>query len=198
MTFADQCQASGSCAGKLGQCNVDADCPAGGDPCAGPPACVAHSCQAGSSPLPDEVACDDGNTSTLYDVCRSGACRGFACGRDAQCSDGEACNGLERCVANACVGGAPMVCGDGNTCNGLETCKNSACVAGASSVCPTDQGPCFASFCDPSAGCGVQIYPDGTKCTTSISGSAGSCAAGVCVVPRKPGGHRWRGSGKGG
>ena len=195
MTFGDVCQASGSCAGTPGQCNVDADCPAPADPCSGPPACVAHMCQPGSSPLADETACNDGDASTLYDVCRSGACRGFACGSDSQCSDGDACNGAELCVANACVAGAPMVCDDGNACNGTETCQSSACVSGTAPACPTDQGPCFASLCDPSSGCSVQIYPDGTACTTSISGSAGTCSAGVCVVPTTSGGHtrrRWR------
>jgi hypothetical protein len=197
MTFGDVCRAGGSCAGTLGQCNVDTDCPAPADPCAGPLACVTHLCQAGSSPQGDESACNDGNASTLYDVCRSGACRGFACGNDAQCSDGEACNGTERCMANACVAGAPMVCGDGDSCNGVETCWNSACVAGTPPACPTDEGPCFASMCDPSVGCAVQVYPDGTACTSSISGSAGTCSAGACVVPASLGGHKRRGGKKG-
>ena len=138
-----------------GQCNVDADCPAPSDPCAGPSACVAHLCQAGGSPEPDETFCNDGNASTPYDVCRSGVCRGFACGVDAQCSDGDACDGSELCVANACAAGTPP-------------------------ACPTDSGPCFASYCDASAGCAVQTYPDGTACTTTVSGSAGTCSAGVC------------------
>jgi hypothetical protein len=188
-TFGDVCRVGGTCAGTQGQCNVAADCPASADPCSGPPACVAHMCQRGSSPLPDETACSDGNASTLYDVCRSGTCRGFACGSDAQCSDGDACNGTELCVANACVAGTPMVCSDGNACNGAETCQSSTCVAGTPPACPTDQGPCFASLCDQTAGCSVQVYPDGTACTTSISGSAGTCSAGACVVPTTSGGH---------
>jgi hypothetical protein len=190
MTFGDACQPGGGCAGTLAQCNSDADCPAAADPCAGPGTCVAHMCRTGQSPQPDEAACDDGDASTRYDVCRSGSCVGFACGSDSQCSDGEACNGAERCVGNACVSGTPMVCSDGNLCNGAETCRDSACVSGAPLACPSNQGPCFASFCDPSAGCGVQIYPDGTSCATSASGSAGTCSAGVCVVPSTSKAHR--------
>jgi hypothetical protein len=193
LTFADVCQPSGACAGTVGECSLSADCPAPSDPCAGPPACVAHLCKAGSAPIADETPCDDGSTSTRYDVCRSGACRGFACGADAQCSDGDACTGIEHCVSNTCFAGTPMSCDDGNACNGLETCRTSACMAGSPPACPTDQGPCFAAYCDANTGCGVQTFPDGTACTT-MSGSAGSCSAGVCAVPTAPRVHgRWGG-----
>jgi len=197
MTFGDVCQAGGVCAGTLGQCNADADCPAPADACAGRQACVAHTCVAGGSPLGDETPCNDGSANTPYDVCRAGVCRGCACGADAQCSDGDACNGTEHCVANACVAGPPMTCDDGNACNGLETCQSSACRAGTPPACPTDQGPCFAGYCDASAGCGVQIYPDGTACQTSSSGTAGTCSAGVCTVPTESRVRRhWWGSGR--
>ena len=182
MTFNDVCQSNGACAGTLAQCNVDSDCPAPADLCAGPQVCVAHMCQAGSSPRPDETACNDGKASTLYDVCRSGVCRGFACGNDSQCSDGAACNGTERCVSNVCVAGTPMVCNDGNQCNGTETCVGSTCVAGTAPQCPLDSGPCFDAFCDPAVGCRVQMHPDGETCTTTTSGTSGQCASGVCVA----------------
>jgi hypothetical protein len=186
LTFSDMCQPNGTCAGTLGQCNADADCPAPADVCAGPQACVNHKCVAGSSPKPDETACSDGNAATKYDVCRSGVCRGFACGSDAQCSDGQACDGVERCVNNACVAGTPMVCNDGNVCNGTETCVGSACVPGTAMQCPTDDGPCFDAFCDPAQGCRVSMHPDGEACTTQMSGAAGQCAAGVCVATPVP------------
>jgi hypothetical protein len=182
-TFNDVCQANGSCGGTLAQCNADSDCGAPSDPCAGPKACVAHVCQPGASPLADETICSDGNAATAYDVCRSGVCRGFACGNDAQCSDGAACNGVERCVNNACVAGAPMVCDDGDQCNGTETCVGSTCVAGSALQCPTQGGPCYDAFCDPAQGCRVQLHPDGAACTTATSGTAGQCVAGVCTVP---------------
>lgn len=35
------------------------------------------------------------------------------CANDAQCDDGNACNGFERCVAGVCAPGAPSVCEDG-------------------------------------------------------------------------------------
>lgn len=179
-TVNDVCQASGSCAGTAVQCVVNSDCPAPTDTCAGTPVCVANRCQAGT-PKPDETTCNDRNSSTRYDVCRAGVCRGFACGSDAQCSDGEACNGAERCVANSCVTGTPMVCGDGNVCNGTETCSNSMCVAGTPMTCPTDDGPCFDAFCDPTLGCRVTTHPDGSACTTQATAQPGMCSMGVCT-----------------
>ncbi|HTO09861.1 MAG TPA: hypothetical protein VMR86_22610 [Myxococcota bacterium] len=150
------------------ECEADADCAAPADACAGPRHCVAYTCQAGSA-LPDETACDDGNASTPYDVCRGGKCSGFACGSDAQCSDGQACDGAERCSGNVCVSGAAL-------------------------QCPLDSGPCYDSFCDLSAGCVVQLHPDGSSCVTSSSGSAGTCSAGVCqqTYSRKRWKHRDR------
>jgi hypothetical protein len=181
-TFNDVCTASGTCAGTQGQCNADTDCPASTNVCAGPQVCSNHMCVSGA-PRPDGTTCSDGNASTRYDICESGVCHGYACGGDSQCSDGEACNGAERCVNRVCVAGTPMVCGDGNVCNGTETCKNSACVAGTAMQCPTDDGPCFDAFCDPAAGCRVQLHPDGSMCT-STSGVAGQCSAGVCTPPQ--------------
>jgi hypothetical protein len=182
MTFNDMCRTNGSCGGTVAQCNVDTDCGAPADLCAGPQACVAHTCQAGTTPRADNTTCNDGNSSTPFDVCRSGVCRGLACGNDSQCSDGQACNGAERCVNNACVAGTPMVCSDGNQCNGTETCVGSACVAGTAMQCPADDGPCFDAFCDPAQGCRVQIHPDGEMCSTAMSGASGQCASGVCVA----------------
>ena len=181
-TINDVCQTNGSCAGTAAQCIADADCPAPADMCAGPQACVANRCQAGTSPRPNETSCNDGNAATRYDVCRSGVCRGFACGSDAQCSDNQGCNGVERCVNNTCAAGTPMVCGDGNVCNGTETCSNGACVSGTMLAVPDRGRPCFDAFCDPVMGCRVQTHPDGTTCTTQTSAQPGMCSMGVCVA----------------
>jgi len=185
-TINDVCQASGTCAGTLPQCIVNSDCPAPADSCAGPQVCVANKCQAGTSPKPDETTCNDGSATTKYDVCRAGVCRGFACGTDAQCSDGNACDGVEKCVRNTCMAGTPVVCGDGNVCNGTETCQNGACVSGTPMTCPTDDGPCFDAFCDAVQGCRVTTHPDGSVCKTQTSAQDGMCSAGVCVANPTP------------
>jgi len=184
-TFDDACNASGVCAGTLGQCSVNADCPASANVCAGAPVCSGHTCVAGPVSA-DGTTCSDGNTATRFDICEAGTCRGYACGSDAQCGDAESCNGLEACVNRVCVAGTPLVCGDGNVCNGTETCSASACVAGTALQCPAEAGPCFDAFCDPAQGCRVQIHPDGSACTTASSSLAGQCTSGVCVAAAPP------------
>ncbi len=184
-TFGDVCSAAGVCAGTVGQCSVNADCPASTDPCMGPSVCSNHACVAGA-PRADGTTCSDGSAATRFDVCEAGSCRGYACGSDAHCSDGAACNGSERCSNRSCVAGTPMVCGDGNVCNGVETCSGSACVAGTSMQCSLEGGPCFDAFCDPALGCRVETHPDGTTCTTTASSLAGQCASGLCVADAPP------------
>ena len=49
--------------------------------------------------MADGVSCDDRNGATLNDVCTAGVCSGQAmqCRSNADCSDGNACNGAEIC-----------------------------------------------------------------------------------------------------
>ncbi len=184
-TYGDVCGASGICSGTTGQCNIDADCGASSNACAGPRVCSNHVCVDGA-PRANGTSCSDGSASTRYDVCESGTCRGYACGSDSHCSDSEGCNGVERCVNRVCVAGTPMVCGDGNVCNGTESCSLSTCVSGQAMQCPLEGGPCFDSFCDPAEGCSVEAHPDGSTCTTSASSLAGRCASGLCIADVSP------------
>ena len=184
-TYNDVCGTSGACAGTLGQCNLDTDCPTSSNVCAGPQVCSNHTCVAGA-PRVDGTSCSDGSASTRYDICEAGTCRGYACGSDAHCGDAENCNGVERCLNRTCVGGTPMVCGDGNVCNGTESCRASTCVAGTAMQCPAEGGPCFDAFCDPELGCRVELHPDSSTCTTETSGVAGQCATGICVASTPP------------
>ncbi len=184
-TYNDVCSASGACAGTPGQCNVDTDCPASSNVCAGARVCSNHACVDGA-PRPSGTTCNDGSASTRYDICEEGVCRGYACGSDAHCGDSENCNGAERCVNRSCVSGTPMVCGDANVCNGTESCRASTCVAGTAMQCSLEGGPCFDAFCDPAQGCRVQTHPEGSPCTTATSGLAGQCASGICVADATP------------
>ena len=70
-TINDVCQTNGSCAGTAAQCIANATARR-------PPtcarvrrSCVANTCQAGTSPKPNETTCNDGNAATRYDVCRA-------------------------------------------------------------------------------------------------------------------------------
>lgn len=84
--------------------------------------CVAPGCGNGAVDAGEE--CDDGN-STMGDGCERD-CR-FTCTTDAQCSDGNACNGTETCTVatHRCATGTAVVCADdGNACT-VESCNPS-------------------------------------------------------------------------
>ena len=90
---------------------------------------------------------------------------GDACFSNANCADGNLCNGAERCDAGVCVAAPPLVCDDGD--------------------------PCTRDFCDPAAGCvhaedacasDCSAAPDGTRCADGTVCTRGdACAGGVCV-----------------
>jgi hypothetical protein len=155
--------------------------------------------------------CNDGNPCTAdvcddaLDVCHNTRITGPGCGgctTDAECDDGDYCNGAERCDASgACIPGtAPCVgacqacneaadrcdgvpgcctsnadCTDGLWCNGEETCNASnTCVAGTA-PCTAACGTCneTADRCD-----GVV----GGSCSTAADccGSPGACLDWAC------------------
>ena len=78
------------------------------------------------------------------------------CTIDADCSDDDACNGIETCVTGVCQPGTPLNCDDGNAC--------------------TDDS------CDPQTGCAhadnTAACSDGDACTTNDTCSGGVCVAG--------------------
>jgi endonuclease/exonuclease/phosphatase family metal-dependent hydrolase len=77
------------------------------------------------------------------------------CFTDPDCDDGDACNGLENCLAGACQPGIPVVCADGNPCT--------------DDACDMLTGDCV--FIDNNATCN-----DGDPCTANDA-----CMAGVCA-----------------
>jgi hypothetical protein len=103
------------------------------------------------------------------------------CRSDAECSDGLACNGLERCGRGACVAGTPQLCDDAIACT-EDVCielggDSSECVSTPSAArCPAGE------LCTP-AGCarvGCLRDPD---CDDRIAcNGAETCSStGVCV-----------------
>ncbi|MFW5875241.1 MAG: hypothetical protein ACOCXM_00760, partial [Myxococcota bacterium] len=104
-----------------------------------------------------------------------------ACTTDADCDDGDPCNGSETCdlIADECQSGTPptcddgiacttdgcdseqgcthtpddSVCDDGDACNGAETCDpTEGCQSGAALDCD-DGDACTVDSCDPTTGC---------------------------------------------
>ncbi len=97
-------------------CTEDADCDDGNE-CNGQESCNAdtHQCEAGT-PLDDGTDCADGAGS-----CFGGICGPRACTEDADCDDGNECNGTESCTAGRCAAGTPLDCDDGDACT-ADTC----------------------------------------------------------------------------
>jgi len=105
------------------------------------------------------------------------------CDVDADCDDGEACNGVEVCdVDGQCVVAVPpMTCDDGDACNGVETCSAGACQPGSPLVCD-DADTCNGVYtCDAVLGCVEQQPPcdDGNACNGTETCEAGVCSPGT-------------------
>lgn len=103
----------------------------------------------------------------------------LGCTTSAACDDGVYCNGVEECVAGACVA-SPVPCPD---VDGLD-CTVPVC-DGALDACvevPHDGLCAPGSHCDPVDGC--SLVPDcigDADCVPLDPCSIGSCAAGTCI-----------------
>lgn len=96
------------------------------------------------------------------------------CTADADCDDGDSCNGTEQCEASVCVAGAPPPpCDDGDACNGAEVCDPStgACLPGMSLECD-DGNACTDDRCEPALGC---VNVDNGTCPACTPVSKGRC-----------------------
>ncbi len=113
------------------------------------------------------------------------ACPDTGCTSDAECDDGDVCNGTETCdAASGCQPGTPLSCGDGNACNGAETC-DAATGCGAGTPLSCDDGDvCNGSeTCDAASGCepGTPLScDDGNACNgAETCDAATGCGAGT-------------------
>ncbi|HOX43190.1 MAG TPA: MYXO-CTERM sorting domain-containing protein [Myxococcota bacterium] len=149
------------------------------------------------------AACQDGLDNDC-DGSIDGDARGCRpCQQDADCDDGNACNGADSCEASQCQPGVPLECDDqnpctaddcslstgcthnprpgpcddGDACTAGDVCANGAC--DGSAVACDDQDPCTDDTCDPQSGCvhasHVGLCDDGDACTENDL-----CAAGIC------------------
>ena len=72
-------------------------------------------------------------------------------------------------------------CADGDTCNGAESCVAGSCVAGDALSCPaTDQ--CNAGYCDSEFGCATTPLENGTPCDDGIPRPWWTRARRACVA----------------
>jgi hypothetical protein len=79
-----------------------------------------------------------------------------------------------------CPCDADADCNDGNACNGVEHCQGNVCVVGIPPDCH-DENPCTRD-CDPGVGCVNSPLPNGTSCSDENACTAGDgCQQGVCT-----------------
>jgi hypothetical protein len=121
----------------------------------------------------------------------SGPSCSTGCTIDADCDDGDACNGSETCVGNACQPGTPLSCDDSNACT-TDSCAGGVCYHDP--LFCDDADSCTADSCDngacvndPIAGCcGNLVCESGEDCDTCATdcvGQAGvepGCGNGYC------------------
>jgi hypothetical protein len=187
-TQVDACDA-GECVGaEPKQCEPTDDCHEAGECDAGTGECTIPA-------KADGEPCDDGQSCTTNDTCAEGACGGEAvvCDDGLACS-GDSCDEASgACAADTrnCRCELDADCQDGNACNGTELCEPSSklCRLGAPVVCPTSADPCLQNKCVPETGaCELEPVSDGAacddlnSCTTADTCQAGQCAGGAPKV----------------
>jgi slime mold repeat-containing protein len=139
-----------------------------GTVCAPPTECgAASTCQAGMCTIaPTQKSCDDHNPCTS-DSCGANQTCLHANLDGTSCSDGDPCNGEERCSLGVCKPGTPLSCPASRQCH----------LAGA---CDKKSGMCS----DPLAPDGTAC-DDGNPCTTGDACKRGTCA-GTATSPCAP------------
>lgn len=106
---------------------------------------------------------------------------GAGCTTDAECDDGNPCNGFEACDAGSCVVDVPIDCSDAAGACTIDSCSavdpsTWECVN--TPVSCNDGNACTVDWCDPVTGCGSTpvVCPAGQVC------SGGACIpAPVCL-----------------
>jgi len=141
--------------------------------------CTNDSCDpvTGCKNIANTLACNDGDTCTLGDICAGKACVS---------SGPRNCDDANPCTTDGCdkVSGCTHVanagpCNDGNACTTDDTCGAKKCVGTVIVVC-NDGDPCTNDSCDAATGCKTTgnsaLCDDGDACTF-----ADMCANKACV-----------------
>ena len=137
-----------------------------------------------------------------------------ACSTDADCDDGDFCNGFETCDTGVCIRipscddenpctvdvcvaetsscrndpvADGLACDDGVFCNGAESCQAGTCRS-ADPPC-NDANACTTDTCDEDANlCLNAVRPDGSSCDDGLycDGVEAGCSVGHCVSGALP------------
>lgn len=97
-----------------------------------------------------------------------------SCGTDADCDDGNGCNGAERCESGSCVAGAAVDCDDADACTS-DSCVSAGGVASCQhgAVTCNDGDACTADSCDAVQGCAFEAL---------VCGAGEYCSGGYCYA----------------
>ncbi len=163
-TNPDLCR-DGACFGNLGECAQVGDCNDKN-------LCTADECILGACFYTklDGLVCDDGDPTTMMDVCFNGECSGWGneCQTHADCVAANGCE-VGKCLkfggaaTGACTYGTAndgTACSDGDSCTTNDQCKAGLC-RGAPK-CPGADAACHRT-CNLGA-CGTFSRPTGSAC----------------------------------
>jgi hypothetical protein len=105
---------------------------------------------------PEGALCDDKNVCTVFDVCKSGVCKGTAAPNGTLCTDGNVCTANDSCRAGTCVGDPvpdTTACTDGDPCTVGDACHSGLCVPGSGTMSCNDGIACTMDSCVAGTGC---------------------------------------------
>jgi cysteine-rich repeat protein len=138
--------------------------------------------------------CDDGN-DIPGDGCEPGSCR-YSCHNDAECADGNVCNGDETCdtaETHACRPGtnapAGTPCEDGAACTRDDQCDGGGRCAGVKddTLCPGGE-VCTPHCFEGPGGCGVPPSSLVMSCESPVDpASASACTISLDSIPGQAG-----------
>ena len=150
--------------------------------------CLAATCEpatgeCGFSPKEGLIACDDGDTCTINDVCADGACAG---GPQANCFDGNPCTADMCDPATGCYHeDVEGQCDDGNACTTGDQCSEGVCAATGLVDCD-DGNACTKDSCQLDGQCLNAAIDgscsDGDPCTANDFCQEGLCVPGPALL----------------
>jgi Tol biopolymer transport system component len=141
----------------------------------------------GCVPCTQASQCADGNPCTK-DLCVGvpGRCQNPLENNNFPCSDGDLCNGLERCQNGFCLSGNPPDCDDHLACTNDFCEPSQGCVHLAESFVCDDGNLCTTDLCSMALGClnnsNSNPCDDGNRCTGNDTCSGGACGGAPLVT----------------
>jgi MYXO-CTERM domain-containing protein len=135
------------------------------------------------------AVCDDGKFCTTPDACSNGVCSGAArvCNDGIACTVDGCSDAQGRCTTDPtpCGCAKDADCTDGNPCNGVEKCDltSLACKQGTPVDCSSQTDDCNVGTCSPATGtCSAVARADSTVCDDGNACTrADACKSGKCI-----------------